>query len=295
MNATQLGRAVASRAVTVNLSIGYPGSGARDSRGETVVDREYGSKNAGRFTKHRIDPQWLEPIRKHAGKTRNTFLARTVPLVGTKDRLLPNRQHFEFAEWFRGRSHEFDAIARQLSDDWPNEVRRAEQRLRDLYRSADYPNDISDQFYCDLRVRPMADPGQAVSELFGSAAQSIQEEMERENQRAAEHAIKESCERMVESLSHMRERVEAYDKREPGSKSGSFHNTLVTNAQQCVELAQGFDLSGDGILTETIAKAKALVNNLTPDSLRESPTVRADVMAQADEILARMNSYTKGN
>jgi hypothetical protein len=69
-----------------------------------------------------------------------------------------------------------------------------------------------------------------------------------------------------------------------------FHDTLVDNVRDLVALLPGLNIMNDQRLADIATRMQGLCRD-DADTLRDNPTARASVAAEADAILREVSDY----
>ena len=284
---------IASSAVTVDLSIGFWTGNKHDKKAsKEVTDANGAKKGMARVNKSLMgDNANLEAIRKFVANARNSNYAMTMPWGDVGQRLLPTTGIFdhrrvmgedgELAQEFWGMTNEFLRVY-----DW--KVTEAQATLGNLFVRDDYPSvdALRRKFHWSCRYVGLPTSGDWRIDVETEGREQLIKESQEYFKRNIEGAMSAVWKRVYGYLSNMSERLDYATKEE---KKG-FHDTLVTNVLDMVELLKTCNITGDVQMEAARAKLEDALFGVTAASLKEDDYLRAETKRTVDEVIASLPS-----
>jgi hypothetical protein len=228
---------------------------------KTEADPEY-----IKASKVLIDPAYLEPMRKIAGKARNRIrdLALPFPIDGML--FVPKEMIGALEEWLQGNKEEFDTSLNTFVFQYADARAIARQHLGPLFSDVDYPVNIDTKFGFSWRFVMLTPPGKEAGILSPELYQrekekfmSLMEEAELQCIGALREEFRAIVDRMVKTLS---------------DPDKVFRDTLTGNFKEFFDTFSARNCFGDSELAELVEQAKKALNGTEPQALRENKLLR---------------------
>lgn len=272
---------IQQKAMLARLSISMWTARKYDKSVSTEVEKAHAAHDAGRFNKLLVNKALLDPLAKLAGAVRTYHYTTTLPWNDGGDRLLPSILFAGYTDQLRGFRQEFNTKVGDLVKAYPTEVQAARNRLGTMYEPTDYP-DVSDlyrRFSIDVEFIPVPDAKDFRVDVANEAADEIRAQItETVNTRQAE-AMKDCYRRVREVVSKIHERLSVED--------AMFRDSLISNARDLMSVLPGLNIMDDPVLISLHAEIDDLLQ-ISPSTLRHSPTKRKATADAADAILAKL-------
>lgn len=273
---------LARKTVFIKLHLGLLGNSRKVSSSRVEVDAD---KALIRVSKTLLDSEELQAIRTLDGDIRRYLYDTCLPFdVGIH--LLPLALLETVDESLREFKQKRDELVEAFLGAYPRLCREAAGRLRTLYNPSDYPpvDEVRSRFTLSWQCLSYGVPQQ-----LGEISARI---FETEREKAAQ-AMSQACEEiqqvmrasLVELVTHLRDRLGD----QPDGKPQRLRESTV---QKLREFLATFDLRNvvdDQELKEQVEKARALLEGVSTDALRNMPLVRARVREGMAEVAARMD------
>lgn len=282
--------------LTVQFGISVWDARKQDKRASKEVAAAHGTDvGVGRYHKDLLpDAPEHEAIIKFAGEWRREHYENTLPWGDNGDRVIRSPAFFEvYAPKHRARLDRWDQeLLPTFITAYPMLVAKAQLRLNTLYDPADYPDVKEVRRRFAVRINTYTLPNvEDFRILEGVPPDEVQKLMDAQvagiNERLND-AVKNLWSRMHEVVSNMQARLAV----PIGEKGSKFHDTLVGNVQELLDLLPQLNLTND----PAIAKMAEQMRGLTvapADVLREQSETRAAVAAKAKKLADRMKQYVQ--
>ena len=247
-------------------------------RGVSKVNLFYFQQKVGNETNDA-----LAELKSYTNAWRSAHNRLTRPWDGNNIRLLPavNLPPYmdmdsKFKEGFPAKLQEFC----EVHPDW--EI-TGPDRMGALYDAADFPSldECRNDIGYDVHMLPLPEAAQwqRISMISPDLAQTMEASTNQRIAKAVEAARKQTW---TDLFTPVEKIVATLSKDKP-----KFHDTLIGNLQDILNLAPAFNLSGDQEMNQFIAEAKATLATINPDDLRADPLLRASTCKKAQDMLDR--------
>lgn len=272
--------ALQSRAMLAQVSISQWTGRRYDKAVSKEVEKAHSAHDAGRFNKMLVDKALLDPLAKLAGEIRQYHYDKTLPWSNDGARLLPSKLFMDYSTWLRGSRDKFNTLVRDLVAKYPTEVQAARNRLGTMYDPRDYPDphEIASKFAVDVEFVPVPDAKDFRVEVTNDVANKIRESITKAVEQRQAQAVKDCYRRVHEVVQKIHERL--------SDPKAIFKDSLIENARDLMAVLPGLNITDDPVLTALHTDITNMVS-VTPRTLRNSPSIRARVAAEAGEILGR--------
>jgi hypothetical protein len=273
---------LAKQTVFIKLHLGLLGNSRKVSSSQVAVDAD---KALIRVSKTLLDSPELQAIRTLDGDIRHFLYDMCLPFeVGIH--LLP----LGLVETVDERLHEFKDKRSELVESflgaYPRLCQEAAGRLRTLYNPADYPpvDEVRSHFTFAWQYVSYGVPEQ----LREISAQFFQEEREK-----AVVAMSEACSEiqqvmrasLLELVSHLRDRLGD----QPDGKPQRLRESTLEKLRGFLATFDLRNVVDDQELKEQVDKARALLEGVSTDALRNMPLVRTWVRDGMAQVAAQMD------
>lgn len=245
------------------------------------------TQNAGRYNKHLL-PQAAasyEAVHKKGREFRTFYYDNTLPWSKDGQRILPTKNYEQFAEGVRKFKREYKLLTEDFLREYPVLKEDARILLNGMFNESDYPQveEMRGKFWIDLETLPFPTAEDFRVNLAGNEVDRIRREIEERVRMELDKAGKDLWNRLRTAVDNMILRLSS-----PESK---FHDTLVGNIRDIVDLIPRLNFVEDANLEAVRAKCAETLVVHNPQVLREDVGVRSLVAAQAKEISVMMDAY----
>ncbi len=286
-----------SRAMLVSLSVRKLGISRKEKNvAEEVAQRHGNAVDMCRVTKSLLSKDAIERIKAVESEARTYHYEQTLPWLDSGARILPSVSFFEYSRKMTELHRQFDEQVSEFIMAYPGYVSQARRELGDLFNVDDYPDEmkIKRAFDFDVAFNKVPEGKDFRVSIGDEAVQAIAEQIEQRNTIAVTEAMREVWERVHESVSHMVEKLKAYkpaDKSAGEKAEGIFRDSLVDNVRGLVDLLPRLNLTGSAELAGMADRLRAELCAEDAEILRKNDTVRSDVAARAEAILAEVSNF----
>jgi len=294
---------IADRAMLASLSIGKCATTRRDPNlAKETADNHGADVDMTRFSRLLFCKDALAKVETAAGEARRYHLEQTLPWAQNGARILPSENFFPYSEKMKAVRQEWSDGVDEFVTNYDRHVAAARMRLGDLFNSAEYPTKaaVKGAFSFDLGFSPLPEGKDFRIELGDAVTQSIRDDIEARLSLATHEAMRDLWERVHEAVAHMVERLNAYQPAERSNKKtgtegqkavAPFRDSLVENLRGLVDLLPRLNMTGDAHLAAMTERLRAELCLEDADTLRKNDTVRKDVAARAEQILADVGGF----
>jgi hypothetical protein len=244
----------------------------------------------GAYRKQLIGKKALEELNKIASEAREVHYELTLPWDDNGKRILVNIHFTKYCEKMREFKARWDIGTRQFMAAYQSYKDRAMSDLGTMYREEDYPpvGEMQDKFGFEVNIEAMPSAADyRVHGIIDGEVQRIKEEIEKRQEQYIKDAMKEPYRRLQDVLMKMSERLKSYT----GTREGCFHDSLVSNVVDLVDIIPGLNLTEDQNLEDVRKQVQKDLINYSAKELREDEKARETVAASADDILKAIEDY----
>ena len=273
---------LASSCIQIDFSAGTWTGRKLDRKASDEVEIQNGAhpRMANVHKKLLGDCQELIAIRKFVGNVRNSHYRMTLPWSDMGLRIIPTTKYFDYHKQMTEYQNEFYTMLDKFLGVYDWAVIQAETTLGDMFNKNDYPtaDTLRGKFNWRLSYIPMPDAGDFRVDIGNEQADAIREQCAEYYSTMFHQAIQE----IAEPLKNMSERLDYSN----GEDKKVFRDTLVSNVVTAIDLL--------GVTTDPkFVKIKQELDHafvgVTPDALREDPTLRKNTKQAVDNAIASLD------
>jgi hypothetical protein len=285
---------LSERAMLVNLSISQWTAVKNDKRVTREIAQQHASEEKmGRYNKSLVAKTALETLNTLAGEMRAEHYKRTLPWRDGGDRVLSTVGYFDYSQTMRQKTSDIERAQEEFFANYQMFVDDARVRLNGLFNSADYPTvaKIREKFSVTITTFPMPTANDFRVNLGDIETAKIRAEIEAQADSMLARAMSDVWARLRKVVGKMAESLKAYGMTTSGKVENAFRDTLVTNITDLLSILPSLNITNDANITAFASEIEASLTKYSPDQLRESEIVRADVATRADEIFSKMAAF----
>lgn len=266
------------KAMLVELTIRQWTARKHDKRVTNEVDQGHGARNAGRYSKHLIPKDALEPISRKASAIRNFHYKRTLPWGNNGQRLLPAKFFMDYRTELIQHRNEFDRLVDDFINRYPQLVQDARIQLGTLYDPSEYPEQslVRASFGVEFEIFPIPTAGDFRVEVANEERSAIAAQIETATLARQEVATRSCYVRVREVLERMKQQCV------PGKTR--ITDSLVEDVRDLTNVLDDLNIAGDPELARVNEGIRRGLLFQVED-LRNSPTLRQMAGDRASELL----------
>ena len=283
---------IKEKAMLVNLTISQWTAVRHDKKiSREVADTHGNQEDMGKYQKSLIAKSALEDIKKLASAARTEHYKRTLPWRDGGDRILSSAGYFDYTRAMSEYQNKWETAVNTFCSNYGQYVTDARASLSNLFNDDDYPSDIRGKFGLTFDLVPMPTSEDFRVDLGTEETARIKSQIESDGRAMLERAMHNVWERLSGVVSHMVTRLKNYQELPNGKVQNPFRDSLVSNITELLDLLPTLNLTEDVNIGQFASDIRASLTAYTPEQLRESETLRADVASKADEILSKMTAF----
>lgn len=286
-NTTPESFGIATSSMLAELSISCWTGRKLDKQVSQEVDAVKNTKGrAGNYHKHLLaGSSALDNVTKYAAGIRLWHNKRTLPWSDSGARLITMAGFIDYKQQLTEHERNFNALVSSFITAYPTLISAAAFQLGELFNRDEYPeaDEIARKFRFSCTFSPVPTAGDFRIDINEEAKRELVAQYESSFNGRIESAMRDAWGRLHDCLSHMSDRLSAND---DGTRK-VFHSTLLTNAQELVDLLSHLNVTKDPKLE---GARKALAETLLRtdlSTLKESDEVRVSTKNKVDEILSK--------
>lgn len=283
--------------VSINVTLGGLLGERRDKGANEVVSKAYGSNakrtKAAKYLIDRTNKQ-VKAVVAAAQRVRDTTYYYSFPWGDTKLRLVPVKAHDKFrAAIDKDLKHleqaeaDYIAVYPQLVD----QSRQAIVGLGGLFDGSQYPTQdtLKAMFRHGIEYWPIPQAGNFVADLAQDAADEARKALIEANEQRAKSAVNELIARVEKGVSSYVEKLASYRNTDLGVV-GIFRDSLISNIEEIAELIRTLNFN-DSPDIDILANNVQRLGRFTADALRDSDSLRQQMVSEGQSLIARLDSY----
>jgi len=284
---------ITEHAMLVDLTIKQWTAAKHDRKVSQEVAQLHGSDaTMGRYNKLLVGREALEKLRKSATAAGQEHRRRTLPWLDSGPRILSSEGYFGYAEVMRGFEAEWEEAVDEFGHEYPAHIDDAQCRLNGLFRPEDYPpaHRIRDHFSFGYNVFPLPSSEDFRVQLGDVETARVRASIQDQLNQALDAATRDVWDRMQLAVGHMVERLSVYRVTAEGV-SGKFHDTLVDNVRELVDLLPTLNITGSAAIVELTERMNTELCRYSAQTLRDSTDARERTAAAAENILNHIEAF----
>lgn len=282
----------------VDLNISVWTGRKLDKRVSDEIDQAKNTRTrAGNYNKHLLaGSEKLDAVQKIAGAIRTWHYEQTLPWSDGGSRLLPMKNFFDYKASLNSFRSQFEQAVEDLLVAYPELVSAAAFQLGSLFDRGDYPGagELLSKFKFKYSFSPVPEVGDFRIETGEEVKRELQEQYKTMFNEKLNDAMQDIWDRLHETLRHMSTKLS--DSPNPRTlKDGTevraqiFRDSLINNAVELCGLLSKLNVTDDPKLEQARQDVERVLCGLTPQDVRESDNVRADVKSEVDRILSKFD------
>ena len=277
-------KSIFDRAVNLTVYIGGISNTKRVSSAMVEVDAE---KDRIAVSKRLLESPELKVLSKFDGEIRQYLYKLSLPsILKAGVYLIP----MTLVPQVESKMKDFALKRKQLVEDflaaYPQRKSEAAAELRGLFNESDYPTEaqIRKAFTFEWQYLNFGTPGK-LNEISAAFFEEQQSKMQAKVAEAANEMRDALRVGLQELTSHLAERLA------PGEDGGKkiFRDTAVKKVKEFLELFDAKNITDDAALTTLIAKSRAVLDGVDPNSLRKNDALRSTVQAGMADIAKQLD------
>lgn len=296
MSVEQLGQALASNYLLVNLEMRKPGFRKTDKdASDELTDTKQAIRGAARVNTNILagaDGE-VEEIKRRQGALYSYVMGQTLPWstaeTGRKHgfRLLATAKAMDFIRDTSVLKKDIDDAVLDLVRVWPTRVAQAKQNLQglDKHQYADAA-DIPGLFGIRVDVQPIAHVHDfSRLTLPAELADALAAQFQTRAETQVRVAMEELRDRFTEELERFATQM---GKKASGEKGAKLFDTLITNMQGLVTLARSMNVTNNPKLAELASKIEAKLLQLPLEAYKDDTAKAAVAASDAKDLQAEL-------
>lgn len=274
---------IQDRAMLVELTIHHWSATKNDKAVSAQVDAIHAAKNAGKYTKQLISKEHLAELQAVASEIRGYHNSRTLAWSDKGQRILPSELFMDYRQAISDLRAKHIGARAAFIQKYPQLVQDARVRLGTMYDPADYPapETLVLAFGIDVDFFPIPN-----SDDFRVA---ISSDVQAQLKAQITDTVNERMNKAVHECWVRAEAVLTRIVEQCGKKNGRIHDSLMTNAQDLVDVLRGLNITDDPDITALEHCMRELI--VSPDAIRANDITRKRVADGASDILSRMQAF----
>ena len=290
---------LSNTAMLVRLTVKHPSFSKTDLNvSQEVADNKKANDNSVRVIKTLIDTKHhaYKAVKFCRGQAYNRFRDETAPWGDNGERIIKASAYDRFTKEMREIKDNFDVAVEDFLKIYPTLVDQAPALLGDLFDANLYPSveDCRDLFSCEIEVRPVPEGDDFRVEMSAIDKQKIVKQIENKNNERLEQVTSDCFKRTHAVLERMINRLDNYNpepNKDKGEKRNNFHDSLVENVRDLVDILPGLNVANDPRLDDLVTKMGTRLVETNADQLKQDTAKRSEVADHARDIMDQLNDF----
>lgn len=288
---------ISSSAVLFDLHMGNYSAKKTDKEVGKKIEAENnvkGAKKVGEYKKNLlVDNKQLEEIGKFIAKVRNWNNSHSMPWNDNGLRLLPASFMLEHKTQISEFEIEYWELVELFMSDYQSAISAAAFALGDMFKREEYPSEdvVRSKFSFTYMYSPVPEVGDFRVQVGSIAKAELIEHFEALSNSRVQDALRNVWERMHKVVQHMAERLKEsnFDGTREDGKKTKLHGTMITNAQEMVEMLEHLNITKDPNLTDANNSLRRLLMGMDIDELKKDKSAREDTKRKLDDLLSKFD------
>jgi hypothetical protein len=284
---------IGKKAMLVRLTVHRWTPSTVDRQATEEVARNHGSDlHMGRYQKELVDRKALAEINSITNEIRAAHWFWTLPWIDGGQRLLSSAGYFEYNKEILALRDKFDTAKNAFLDKYVDHIKDAKKRLGTLFIEGEYPTrqELENRYGIEVAVDPVPDHADFRVDLGNEETDRIKGDIMARAQSTLDKAMKDVWTRLHDVVAKASERLKAYTVTDSGVENG-FRDSLITNIVELLDILPALNVTDSTELATFAATIRHSITSNNAQVLRDDSTLRKQVAAQADDILAKMQGY----
>lgn len=285
---------ISDRAMLVRLSVSQWTAAKNDRKvNKEVADNHNSAEDMGKFKKSLVAKEALKKLSDIRTELRDFHYTHTLPWIDGGSRILSSTGSIGYFKEMNKKVARYQSATDELIDSYDSLVEEARVKLNGLFDSADYPpiSQIRSKFGVTMEIDPVAVASDFRVKMSEAEVNSIRGQIERAGQQRLQEAMKDIWTRIQRVVAHMVDRLKSYEVTPEGKVKNKFHDTLITNVTDLLDILPSLNITDDANLSLFGERIKKELTVYTPDQLRENVKAREETAAKAADILSKMQGF----
>lgn len=281
---------LSDRAMLVRLSLHMPGFQRQNKKVAKEVADKYGAdETMGKFVESLIAKEAMARLNQIESGLRANYYELTLPWDDNGTRICSAAGYMHLVALVRAGQSQWEPAVDAFVADWEAHVGEAKRKRNGLFDPSQYPTkeQVRHRFEFIWRVSPLPKTEDFRVGLSSDEQRVIREQYEDTLKQTLNESMADVWNRLKTVVTQMRDRLK--DLQEGESKT--VRDSVVTNITELLGVVPALNLTGNPDVTRFCADIQRELTTVEPETLREDPKVREDVIARADEILGKMAAY----
>jgi len=276
-------KSLAEKCILVNIRFGQWSGRMYDKKISGEIEALHNASNAGKYSKSLIGEEYLKDIQSVVRAARVFLREQTLPWGDNNDRILLSEYYLEFLKQFGQFKSQFDKEVQVFLTKYPELVKKAEHRLKGMYRTSDYPTVIQlrKKFSIEVSCMNISDLEDFRVKINPMEATRLKQRIEEEYAARIAEASQDIWDRIAETVGHMAERL--------SDPKNVFRDSLVDNVRHLIDLLPKLNFTDDRRIKQVAFNMRSLL--VDPAELRNDRTMRSQKAQQARQILEQIGAY----
>lgn len=255
--------------------------------------RHNAAPDSGRYNKSLLAAGALAEVTSAFNEIRAFHYSRTAPWFDDGARIIAAAGLSEYDNGMAALIAASHAKVIKFLTEYPTLRAEARSRLGDMFNETDYPTveDVESRFSVERRIMPVPDSSDFRVDLGAAKNAEVKARIDAATRQAAQVATRDAWNRIVEHVTRMVERLEAYKPARPPVKATAvFHDSVVVNICKLCAALPSLNLTNDKRLADMADRLETELAFYSGEELRTNENKLAETLKLARALLSDVNT-----
>lgn len=275
------------KAMLVKLSISQWYNRAIDRKVADEIAQKYEvTEQEDTYVKTLLPRVAVRDIQRAIGDLRAFHYTNTLPWQDDSVRILSSGNFFEYQQGIAARRAKLDEAVAEFVSNYPKWLEHARKTKKGLFDETQYPtaSGIGDHYKVNVTFLPFPNVADFRVDIDGKELERIKKQTQAALVDALSSANQSLIDRLYERVYLLYSALNDPEK--------VFRDNTVTSIVETADLVERLNVTGDARVNSAVTAARAALQDVHPDMLRNSPDFRNKVAIRAAELLTAFKKET---
>jgi len=236
----------------------------------------------------------LKPCRKVRDDAKQLLATVSIPWDSNGKRLIQVETYQNIKQRLSDYRAEFYDKRDEFVDKYHSKVQRAANELHSLFDPDRFPSPqgVGDEFLFELETEAITDPSDIRIKGSLDLAEEIKLETERKYKRKLNDSVKEVVGRLTDQIKTSMESIKNFHKKSLKGENTKFFASALTGITTLCDALPSLNITDDVDIKLFEKQIKDSLYKLDVDKVKDSCTVREEVMEAGDSLLSALENYS---
>ncbi len=264
----KLGKTLCEKALIINVKIGSPLASKKDQKeSESVAKDNNATVSSISVTKALLRSKAMKDLTNASQKIRLAFYRYSAPWNDNGGRICRVSNFIKVKQELEKLIRDYYEMVDKAVDGYDAMIEEDKVSLQNLFNPKDYPSKeiFRKKLYAKIEVLPVEKSDYRNGALGDEEVTAINQNIENRVIEAVKNAEKDSLNRVLEKLNHLKERL---------TSDGKFHDSTVDNVIKEIDETKDLNIAENPAIDNVLDSIRGAIASQSPDSIRDSKNSR---------------------